>query len=141
MRLAAVMQPVGPTPEPVVGLITARVDARKLVALGFALGAATLLAGACSGGADDDEARVQRAQSRARIADQADRKPVDLHEGIESTLVLINHLIKGKIDVKNADGDLAERSLQPGTGTTQLALSGERVSFEPGAGSGSPISC
>ena len=29
----------------------------------------------------------------------------------------------GKIDVKNADGDLAERSLQPGTGTTQLALS------------------
>jgi signal transduction histidine kinase/nitroreductase len=31
--------------------------------------------------------------------DEADRKAIDLHEGLESTLVLINHLIKGRIDV------------------------------------------
>jgi signal transduction histidine kinase len=32
--------------------------------------------------------------------DEADRKAVDLHEGLESTLLLINHLIKGRIEVR-----------------------------------------
>jgi signal transduction histidine kinase/nitroreductase len=32
--------------------------------------------------------------------DEADRKAVDLTEGLESTLLLINHLIKGRIEVR-----------------------------------------
>ena len=32
-------------------------------------------------------------------------------------------LSTGKFDVANGEGEVAERSLQPGTGTTQLALS------------------
>ena len=55
---------------------------------------------------------VRELRTFARL-DEADRKPVDLHEGIESTLVLINHLIKGKIDVKKHYGQLPHVECHP----------------------------
>jgi signal transduction histidine kinase len=48
---------------------------------------------------------VRELRTFARL-DEADAKPVDLHEGLESTLVLIHHLIKGRIDVKKEYGQL-----------------------------------
>jgi signal transduction histidine kinase/nitroreductase len=48
---------------------------------------------------------VRELRTFARL-DEADRKAVDLHEGIESTLVLINHLLKGRIEVKRMYGKL-----------------------------------
>jgi signal transduction histidine kinase/nitroreductase len=42
---------------------------------------------------------VRELRTFARL-DEADRKIVDLHEGIESTLLLINHLIKGRIEIR-----------------------------------------
>ncbi len=42
---------------------------------------------------------VRELRTFARL-DEADRKSVDLHEGLESTLVLINHLIKGRIEIR-----------------------------------------
>src|SRR5262249_515595 len=55
---------------------------------------------------------VRELRTFARL-DEADRKPVDLHEGIESTLVLINHLIKGRIDVQRHYGELPHVECHP----------------------------
>jgi signal transduction histidine kinase len=55
---------------------------------------------------------VRELRTFARL-DEADRKPVDLHEGIESTLVLINHLTKGRIDVRRAYGQLPPVECHP----------------------------
>jgi signal transduction histidine kinase len=55
---------------------------------------------------------VRELRTFARL-DEADRKPVDLHEGIESTLVLINHLIKGRIEVKRHYGELPHVECHP----------------------------
>ncbi len=56
---------------------------------------------------------VRELRTFARL-DEADRKAVDLHEGIESTLVLINHLIKGRIDVRREYGNLPPVECHPG---------------------------
>jgi two-component system NtrC family sensor kinase len=48
---------------------------------------------------------VRELRTFARL-DEAERKPVDLHEGLESTLVLIHHLMKGRIEVKKEYGHL-----------------------------------
>ena len=45
--------------------------------------------------------------------DEADRKSIDLHEGLESTLVLINHLIKGRIEVRREYGKLPPVECHP----------------------------
>jgi signal transduction histidine kinase/nitroreductase len=45
--------------------------------------------------------------------DEADRKAVDLHEGLESTLVLINHLIKGRVEVRREYGKLPPVECHP----------------------------
>jgi signal transduction histidine kinase len=55
---------------------------------------------------------VRELRTFARL-DEADRKPVDVHEGIESTLVLINHLIKGRIEVKRHYGRLPHVECHP----------------------------
>jgi two-component system NtrC family sensor kinase len=48
---------------------------------------------------------VNELRTFARI-DEADRKAIDLHEGLESTLVLCQHLIKGRVTVKREYGEL-----------------------------------
>ncbi len=45
--------------------------------------------------------------------DEAERKPVDLHQGLESTLVLINHLLKGRIEVHRESGRLPPVECHP----------------------------
>ena len=61
---------------------------------------------------------VRTLRTFARL-DEADVKSVDLHEGIESTLVLIAHLTKSGITVERRYGDLPARRVpsepdQPG---------------------------
>jgi signal transduction histidine kinase len=55
---------------------------------------------------------VRELRTFARL-DEADRKAVDLHEGLESTLVLINHLTKGRIEVRREYGDLPPVECHP----------------------------
>jgi two-component system, NtrC family, sensor kinase len=55
---------------------------------------------------------VSELRTFARI-DEADRKPIDLHEGLESTLVLCHHLIKGRIKVVREYGDLPQVECHP----------------------------
>jgi signal transduction histidine kinase len=55
---------------------------------------------------------VRELRTFARL-DEADRKPVDLHEGLESTLVLINHLTKGRINVRRLYGKLPPVECHP----------------------------
>jgi signal transduction histidine kinase len=55
---------------------------------------------------------VRELRTFARL-DEADRKSVDLHEGLESTLVLINHLIKGRIEIRRRYGQLPAVECHP----------------------------
>jgi signal transduction histidine kinase/nitroreductase len=55
---------------------------------------------------------VRELRTFARL-DEADRKVVDLHEGIESTLLLINHLIKGRIELRRDYGKLPPVECHP----------------------------
>jgi two-component system NtrC family sensor kinase len=48
---------------------------------------------------------VRSLRSFARL-DEAERKKVDLHEGLESTLTLVNHELKNRIDVVRDYGEL-----------------------------------
>ncbi|MGZ3427318.1 MAG: sensor histidine kinase, partial [Polyangia bacterium] len=55
---------------------------------------------------------VRTLRTFARL-DEADVKSVDLHEGIESTLVLIAHLTKGGIQIERRYGDLPRVECHP----------------------------
>jgi signal transduction histidine kinase len=55
---------------------------------------------------------VRELRTFARL-DEAERKPVDLHEGLESTLVLIHHLTKGRIEVRKEYGHLPPVECHP----------------------------
>jgi signal transduction histidine kinase/nitroreductase len=55
---------------------------------------------------------VRELRTFARL-DEADRKAVDLHEGLESTLVLINHIIKGRIEIRRQYGKLPSVECHP----------------------------
>jgi signal transduction histidine kinase len=55
---------------------------------------------------------VHELRTFARL-DEADRKAVDLHEGLESTLVLCNYLIKGRIEVVREYGTLPPVECHP----------------------------
>jgi len=48
---------------------------------------------------------VRSLRNFARL-DEAERKPADLHEGIESTLTLVAHLLKNRITVRRDFGEL-----------------------------------
>ncbi len=56
---------------------------------------------------------VRRLRSFARL-DEADLKRVDIHEGLEDTLSLINHQIKNRIEVIKNYGQLPQISCYPG---------------------------
>lgn len=56
---------------------------------------------------------VSRLRSFARL-DEAELKTVDIHEGIEDTLVLIHHDIKHNIAIKKDFGDIPKISCYPG---------------------------
>lgn len=55
---------------------------------------------------------VRELRTFARL-DEAERKVVDLHEGLESTLRLTNHLVRGKIDVDRRYGALPPVECHP----------------------------
>jgi signal transduction histidine kinase len=55
---------------------------------------------------------VRELRTFARL-DEADRKTIDLHEGIESTLLLLAHMIKGRIDVRKEYGPLPAIECHP----------------------------
>jgi signal transduction histidine kinase/nitroreductase len=55
---------------------------------------------------------VRTLRTFARL-DEADVKAVDLHEGIESTLVLVAHLLKGGITVERRYGELPRVECHP----------------------------
>jgi signal transduction histidine kinase len=55
---------------------------------------------------------VSELRTFARL-DEAERKLVDLHEGLESTLVLCHHLIKGRIHVVRQFGELPHVECHP----------------------------
>ena len=55
---------------------------------------------------------VRELRTFARL-DEADRKTVDLHEGLESTLLLLAHLTKGRIDVRREYGTLPPIECHP----------------------------
>ena len=55
---------------------------------------------------------VSELRTFARL-DEAERKPVDLHDGLESTLVLCQHLIKGRVEVRREFGDLPQVECHP----------------------------
>lgn len=50
---------------------------------------------------------VRSLRNFARL-DEAERKTVDLHEGLESTLILVHHEIKNRIEVVRDYGDIPE---------------------------------
>ncbi|MCH7690780.1 MAG: PAS domain S-box protein [candidate division Zixibacteria bacterium] len=56
---------------------------------------------------------VRRLRSFARL-DEAELKTVDIHEGLEDTLTLINHQIKNRIEVIKNYGQLPKISCYPG---------------------------
>jgi len=56
---------------------------------------------------------VRRLKSFARL-DEADLKTVDIHEGLEDTLTLINHQIKNRIEVIKNYGQLQKIPCYPG---------------------------
>jgi PAS domain S-box-containing protein len=56
---------------------------------------------------------VRRLRSFARL-DEAEMKEVDIHEGLEDTLTLIHHEIKGRIEVVREYGDLPPVTCYPG---------------------------
>ena len=56
---------------------------------------------------------VRRLRSFARL-DEAELKTVDIHEGLEDTLTLINHQIKNRIEVIKNYGQLQKISCYPG---------------------------
>src|SRR6185369_8469477 len=55
---------------------------------------------------------VRTLRNFARL-DEADVKAVDLHEGIESTLVLVQHLVKGGIQVERRYAELPRVECHP----------------------------
>lgn len=55
---------------------------------------------------------VRELRTFARL-DEAERRPVDVHEGLESTLVLIHHLTKGRIEIKKEYGHLPPVECHP----------------------------
>ncbi len=50
---------------------------------------------------------VKSLRNFARL-DEAERKPADLHEGIESTLTLVHHELKNRIEIVRDYGDIPE---------------------------------
>ena len=56
---------------------------------------------------------VRRLRSFARL-DEAELKTVDIHEGLEDTLTLVNHQIKNRIEVIKNYGQLPKISCYPG---------------------------
>ncbi|MCH7946729.1 MAG: PAS domain S-box protein [candidate division Zixibacteria bacterium] len=56
---------------------------------------------------------VRRLRSFARL-DEADLQTVDIHEGLEDTLALLNHQIKNRIEVIKNYGQLQKISCYPG---------------------------
>jgi PAS domain S-box-containing protein len=56
---------------------------------------------------------VRRLRSFARL-DEAELKKVDIHEGLEDTLILIHHEIKHNLTVKREYGDIPSISVYPG---------------------------
>jgi signal transduction histidine kinase len=56
---------------------------------------------------------VRRLRSFARL-DEAELKKVDIHEGLEDTLILIHHEIKHNITVKKDYGEIPPISVYPG---------------------------
>lgn len=63
------------------------------------------LVDSCSGGAQRIKEIVLGLRTFSRL-DEAERKMVDLHEGIESTLTLLDHHLKDRITVEKRFGDL-----------------------------------
>lgn len=59
----------------------------------------------CSGGAQRIKEIVLGLRTFSRL-DEAERKPVDLHEGIDSTLTLIDHHLKDRVTVEKDYGQL-----------------------------------
>ncbi len=59
----------------------------------------------CSNGAERIKRIVQGLRTFSRL-DEAERKAVDLHEGIDSTLDLLEHHLKDRIEVHKTYGDL-----------------------------------
>lgn len=55
---------------------------------------------------------VRSLRSFARL-DEADRKPADLNEGVRSTLTLINHLVKNRVEVDPDLGELPQVDCHP----------------------------
>ncbi len=61
----------------------------------------------CSNGADRVKKIVQGLRTFSRL-DEAERKVVDVHEGIDSTLALLEHHLKDRIEVHQDYGDLPQ---------------------------------
>ena len=59
----------------------------------------------CSNGSERIKRIVEGLRTFSRL-DEAERKAVDLHEGIDSTLDLLEHHLKERIEVQKAYGDL-----------------------------------
>ncbi len=55
---------------------------------------------------------VRELRTFARL-DESDRKAIDVHEGLESTFLLVNHLIKGRIDLRRDYGPLPPVECHP----------------------------
>ena len=55
---------------------------------------------------------VRELRTFARL-DEADRKVADLHEGLESTLRLTNHLVRGRVDIDRRYGTLPAVECHP----------------------------
>ena len=56
---------------------------------------------------------VQTLKDFARL-DQAERQRADLHEGLDSTLALVAHEFKGRVEVERRYGDLPQVDCRPG---------------------------
>ena len=65
------------------------------------------LTDSCTNGAERIKAIVEGLRSFSRL-DEADRKPVDLHEGLDSTLALLEHHLKDRIAIHKDYGDLPQ---------------------------------
>jgi two-component system, NtrC family, sensor kinase len=95
---------------------------------------------------------VRSLRNFARL-DEAERKPADLHQGIESTLTLAAHLLKNRITVRREYGELPQVDCHPNQlnqvflnilVNAAQAIDGQgeitiRTRFVPGPGRGSAI--
>ena len=57
--------------------------------------------------------KIVRSLRNFARGDEGERRPADLHEGLESTLTLVHHEIKNRIEVVRDYGDLPEVECQP----------------------------